>query len=82
MRVSVSSSTVGSGIGLGGLLFIAFLAMKLTEDLSFWGGHFPRFLQSTDAWWDGWFMVLLPLWAPFVIPIIILTIALLFFLKH
>jgi len=81
MRVSVSLSTTGSGIGLGGLLFVIFLIMKLTE--SSWGDHFPRFLQSTDAWWDGWFMVFLPLWAPFAISIIIIsTIALLFFLKH
>lgn len=80
MRVSVSAT--GSGIGLGGLLFIVFLAMKLTEGLSFWGDHFPRFLQSTDVWWDGWFMVLLPLWAPFAIAIIISTIAFLLFLKH
>ena len=69
-----SSSSSSSGIGLGGLIFIVFLVMKLTEKLSFWGDNFPRFLKSTDAWWDGWFMVFLPLWGGFVITTVLLII--------
>lgn len=69
-----SSSSSSSGIGLGGLIFIVFLVMKLTEKLSFWGDNFPRFLKSTDAWWDGWFMVFLPLWGGFVIAAVLLII--------
>lgn len=67
-----SNVHTSGGIGLGGILFVIFLIMKLTEHLSFWNGHFPRFLQSTDAWWDGWFMVFLPLWVPFAIAIVII----------
>lgn len=69
-----SSSSSSSGIGLGGLIFIVFLVMKLTEKLSFWGDNFPRFLKSTDAWWDGWFMVFLPLWGGLVIAVVIVII--------
>lgn len=70
-----SSSSSSSGIGIGGLLFIVFLIMKLTEKCAFWGDSFPRFLKSTEAWWDGWFMVFLPLWGGFVIVGVILLIA-------
>ena len=63
-----------SGIGLGGIIFILFLILKLTEKCSFWGNGFPRFLKSTSAWWDGWFMVFLPLWLPIVIVILIVLI--------
>lgn len=70
-----SSSSSSSGISIGGLLFIVFLVMKLTEKCAFWGDSFPRFLKSTEAWWDGWFMVFLPLWGGFVISGAILLIA-------
>lgn len=70
-----SSSSSSSGIGIGGLLFIVFLIMKLTEKCAFWGDSFPRFLKSTEAWWDGWFMVFLPLWGGLVIAGAILLIA-------
>ena len=70
-----SSSSSSSGIGIGGLLFIVFLIMKLTEKCAFWGDSFPRFLKSTEAWWDGWFMVFLPLWGGLVIAGVILLIA-------
>jgi len=76
-----SNVHTSGGIGLGGILFVIFLIMKLTEHLSFWNGHFPRFLQSTDAWWDGWFMVFLPLWIPFAI-VIAIIISILFLLKR
>ena len=72
----MTSNVHTSGIGLGGILFVIFLIMKLTEPLSFWNGHFPRFLQSTEAWWDGWFMVFLPLWVPFAIAIAIIIFVL------
>lgn len=61
------SNNSSSGIGIGGLLFIVFIIMKLTEKCAFWGDSFPRFLKSTGAWWDGWFMVFLPLWGGIVI---------------
>lgn len=70
-----SSSSSSSGISIGGLLFVVFLIMKLTEKCAFWGDSFPRFLKSTEAWWDGWFMVFLPLWGGFVISGAILLIA-------
>ena len=70
-----SSSSSSSGIGIGGLLFIVFIIMKLTEKCAFWGDSFPRFLKSTEAWWDGWFMVFLPLWGGLVIAGAILLIA-------
>lgn len=73
-----SSSSSSSGIGIGGLLFIVFLVMKLTEKCAFWGDSFPRFLKSTEAWWDGWFMVFLPLWGGLVIAGAILLIAIVF----
>jgi hypothetical protein len=72
-----SSSSSSSGISIGGLLFIVFLVMKLTEKCAFWGDSFPRFLKSTEAWWDGWFMVFLPLWGGFVISGVILLVAIL-----
>lgn len=71
----MSESSSSSGIGIGGLLFIVFLIMKLTEKCAFWGDSFPRFLKSTEAWWDGWFMVFLPLWGGLVIVGVILLIA-------
>lgn len=74
---SSSSSASASGVSLGGLLFIVFLIMKLTEKLSFWGDSFPRFLKSTEAWWDGWFMVFLPLWGGIVIALAIWILVLL-----
>ena len=55
----MSESKSSSG---GSLTFVVFLVMKLTEKCAFWGNNFPRFLKSTEAWWDGWFMVFLPLW--------------------
>lgn len=77
MSNSSSSSSASSGVGLGGLLFIVFLIMKLTEKLSFWGDNFPRFLKSTEVWWDGWFMVFLPLWGGIVIALAIWLLVLL-----
>ena len=67
-----------SGIGIGGILFVVFLIMKLTEKCAFWGDSFPRFLKSTEAWWDGWFMVFLPLWGGLVIAVAILLIVCIF----
>ena len=72
--MSESNNTSSSGLGIGGLLFIVFLVMKLTEKCAFWGDSFPRFLKSTEAWWDGWFMVFLPLWGGLVIVGVILLI--------
>ena len=69
-----SSSSASSGVGLGGLVFIIFLIIKLTEKCAFWGDAFPRFLKSTEAWWDGWFMVFLPLWGGFIVGVVILLI--------
>ena len=43
------------------LIFVVFLVMKLTENCTFWGDNFPRFLKSTEAWWESWFIVFLPL---------------------
>lgn len=74
MSESSSSSSSSSGIGIGGLLFIVFLVMKLTEKCAFWGDSFPRFLKSTEVWWDGWFMVFLPLWGGLVVASVILLI--------
>ena len=54
--MSNKKSNASGGL-LGTLVFIAFLVMKLTEKCAFWGDNFPRFLKSTEAWWDGWFMV-------------------------
>ena len=71
--MSKSSSVSGSS-GLSTLVFIVFLVMKLTERCAFWGGNFPRFLQSTSAWWDGWFMVFLPLWVGLPIALIFVLI--------
>lgn len=68
------SSSASSGCSIGGLIFIVFLVMKLTEKCAFWGDNFPRFLKSTEAWWDGWFMVFLPLWIGLPIVLIILLI--------
>ena len=56
------------------LIFVVFLVMKLTENCTFWGDNFPRFLKSTEAWWDGWFMVFLPLWVGLPIALIIFLI--------
>ena len=75
--MSESTNASSGGVGISGLLVIVFLVMKLTEKLSFWGDHFPRFLKSTPAWWDGWFMVFLPLWAGLAIALVIFLIALL-----
>lgn len=70
-----ASNQVGkSGIGVGGLLFIVLFVIKLTEKCSFWNGSFPDWLRSTDRWWDGWFLVFLPLWAPLVIVIGIILV--------
>ena len=76
--MSESKSSSG-GSCLGSLIFVVFLVMKLTEKCAFWSDNFPRFLKSTEAWWDGWFMVFLPLWVglpivliAFIIGIIIL----------
>ena len=60
----------------GFILFILLLLIKITESLSFWNGHFPRFLQSTSSWWDGWFIVFLPLW----LPIAVVALIFIFFL--
>ena len=60
------------------LIFVVFLVMKLTENCTFWGDNFPRFLKSTEAWWDGWFMVFLPLWVGLPIALIIFLIWLIF----
>lgn len=68
------SKTTSSGIGLGGLIFVVFLIMKLTEKCNFWGDAFPRILKSTDAWWDGWFMVFLPLILPIIVALIFLGV--------
>jgi len=72
--MSESSNTTSSGVGIGGLLFVIFLIMKLTEKCAFWGDSFPRFLKSTEAWWDGWFIVFLPLWGGLVIAGVIVLI--------
>ena len=58
----------------GFILFILFFLIKITEHLSFWNGYFPRFLQSTSSWWDGWFMVFLPLWFPIAVIALIFII--------
>ena len=58
----------------GFILFILLLLIKITESLSFWNGHFPRFLQSTSSWWDGWFIVFLPLWLPIAVVALIFII--------
>lgn len=71
--MSNKSSSGTSGV-LSSLIFIAFLAMKLTEKCAFWGDSFPRFLKSTEAWWDGWFMVFLPLWVGLPIALIVMII--------
>ena len=63
---------------LNTLVFVIFFVMKLTEKCEFWGNNFPRFLQSTEAWWDGWFMVFLPLWIGLPIALIILVFAIIF----
>ena len=68
----------GSGSSLASLIFVIFLVMKLTENCAFWGDSFPRFLKSTEAWWDGWFMVFLPLWVGLPIALIILLICFIF----
>jgi hypothetical protein len=68
------SSSASSGCGIGSLVFIVFLVMKLTEKCAFWGDNFPRFLKSTEVWWDGWFMVLLPLWIGIPIAFVIMLI--------
>ena len=64
----------GNGNCLASLIFVIFLVMKLTENCAFWGDSFPRFLKSTEAWWDGWFMVFLPLWVGLPIVLIILIV--------
>ena len=56
------------------LIFVIFLVMKLTEKCAFWGDNFPRFLKSTEAWWDGWVMVFLPLWRGLPIVLIIIIV--------
>ena len=66
------------GSCLGSLIFVIFLMMKLTEKCAFWGDSFPRFLKSTSAWWDGWFMVFLPLWVGLPIALIIFLICFIF----
>lgn len=76
--MSENNHVSSSGIGIGGILFIVFLVMKLTEKCAFWGDSFPRFLKSTEAWWDGWFMVFLPLWGGLVIAVAILLIVCMF----
>ena len=76
--MSEKNHVSSSGIGIGGLLFVVFLIMKLTEKCAFWGDSFPRFLKSTEAWWDGWFMVFLPLWGGLVIAAAILLIVCIF----
>ena len=75
----MSESKDGSGRScLGSLIFVVFLVMKLTENCTFWGDSFPRFLQSTSAWWDGWFIVFLPLWVGLAIALIIFLIYFIF----
>lgn len=69
-----NKSSSGNGGVLGSLIFIAFLIMKLTEKCAFWGDNFPRFLKSTEVWWDGWFMVFLPLWGSLPILLIVMII--------
>jgi hypothetical protein len=76
--MSENNHVSSSGIGIGGVLFVVFLIMKLTEKCAFWGDSFPRFLKSTEAWWDGWFMVFLPLWGGLVIAVAILIIVCIF----
>ena len=76
--MSKDNHASSSGIGIGGILFVVFLVMKLTEKCAFWGDSFPRFLKSTEAWWDGWFMVFLPLWGGLVIAVAILLIVCIF----
>lgn len=58
----------------GFILFILLFLIKITEPFSFWNGHFPRFLQSTSSWWDGWFIVFLPLWLPMIVVALIFII--------
>ena len=72
----MKNTTVQSSgsIGLGGVIFLIFLIIKLTEKCTFWGDGFPRFLESTPAWWDGWFMVFLPI----LVPLTILAVLLIF----
>lgn len=55
------------------ILFILLLLIKITELLSFWNDHFPRFLQSTSSWQDGWFIVFLPL-QPLIVTIALILI--------
>lgn len=64
----------GGGSSLTILIFVIFLVMKLTENCAFWEDSFPRFLKSTEAWWDGWFMVFLPLWIGLPIVLIIIIV--------
>jgi hypothetical protein len=61
------------------ILFIVFLVIKLTEKCTFWGDCFPRFLKSTETWWDGWFMVFLPLWIEVPICLIIVLIVMMIY---
>lgn len=68
-----------NGSGIFGLIFIVFLVMKLTEKCVFWGDSFPRFLKSTEVWWDGWFMVFLPLWV--CLPIVLIIFIFIIFIK-
>lgn len=75
--MSDKNSSSNGGV-LGSLIFIAFLVMKLTEKCAFWGDNFPQFLKSTEAWWDGWFMVFLPLWIGLPIAFVISAIWFLF----
>ena len=65
-----------TNVSTNGILFIVFLIIKLTEKMPWWGENFPRFLKETPAWWDGWFMVFLPLWAPIALVLAILLIGL------
>ena len=65
------------GSCLRSLIFVVFLVMKLTEKCAFWGDNFPRFLKSTEAWWDGWFMVFLPLWICLPIMLIVVLVCIL-----
>ena len=75
----MSKSEISSGGScLGSLIFVVFLVMKLTEKCAFWGDNFPRFLKSTEAWWDGWFIVFLPLWVGIPIALIIFLICFIF----
>lgn len=74
----MSENEGGSGGScLGSLIFVVFLVIKLTEKCIFWGDNFPRFLKSTEAWWDGWFMVFLPLWICLPIALIVLLVCIL-----